>query len=129
MKIKYLIPLIICLFLFSCDNSTTSPPPEPAANIILDGDFTKSMTSYECPQFSGYVKNIGNATGYNCMIEIQACSDPNKITIIDTAKGFPADLGDIAPGQRAYFDAVFFNLTSLDQIASYTYKITWLDRE
>lgn len=87
------------------------------------------MTSYECPQFSGYVKNIGNATGYNCMIEIQACSDPNKITIIDTAKGFPADLGDIAPGQRAYFDAVFFNLTSLDQIASYTYKITWLDRE
>jgi len=128
MKIKYLILLILCLLLFSCESSTTSPPPEPAAKIVLDGDFTKSMTSYDRPQFSGYVKNTGNATGYNCMIEIHAYSDSNKITIIDTAKGFPADLGDIGAGQRAYFEAVFFNLTSLDQIISDDYKISWLDR-
>jgi len=128
MKTKYLILLMLCLFLFSCESSTTSPPPEPAANMVLDGDFVKSMTSYDCPQFSGYVKNIGTATGYNCMIEIHAFSDSNKITIIDTAKGFPADLGDIAVGQRAYFEAVFFNLTSLGQIVSDAYKITWLDR-
>src|SRR4030042_4417500 len=117
MKAKYLTLLILCLLFFSCE-SPTSSPAEPAANMVLDGDFTKTMTSYDRPQFSGYVKNVGDGTGYNCMIEIHAYSDLSKVTIIDTAKGFPAELGDIAPGQRAYFEAVFFNLTSLTQILS-----------
>ena len=130
MKGKFLILIGLLVLLYSCQSeSPTAPePPKPQANIVLDGDFTKSMTSYDRPQFSGYVKNTGNATGYNCMIEIKAYPNSDKITIIDTAKGFPADLGDIGPGQRAYFEAVFFNLTSLNQIVAYDYKITWLDR-
>jgi hypothetical protein len=80
------------------------------------------MTSYDRPQFEGYVKNTGNNTGYNCIVEIKCYSDPNKITIIDTANGFPSDLGDINPGQRAYFDAVAFNCTSHNQIKSYDVK-------
>ncbi|MCJ7563803.1 MAG: hypothetical protein MUP52_04350 [Candidatus Aminicenantes bacterium] len=126
-----LVCLVILLFSSSC-NSPTSPSipyvPPPKANIVLDGGLTKTMTDYGCPQFEGYVKNIGNNTGYNCMVEIACFSDANKTTIIDTAVGFPADLGDIAPGIRAYFEAVAFDCTSHDQIKGTTVKITWLDR-
>ena len=131
MKFRYLALLSVCLFLFSCESPTTSEPPEPPApkaNMVLDGDFTKSMTSYDCPRFSGYIKNIGNGVGYNCMIEIRAFSDTGKNTIIDTANGFPGNLGNIDPGQRAFFEAIFFDLDSLDQIVAYDYEITWLDR-
>jgi len=97
------------------------------AVIILDGNPKKSMTSYNCPQFTGYVKNVGTVTGYNCGIDFRAYSDPNRTTIIDTASGFPADLGEIGPGQRAYYEAVFFNLTAWNQVKSWDYKITWLN--
>jgi hypothetical protein len=130
MRKKVLILYLIFLFFFCCKSPTETKKPEiqKKANIVLDGNFIQSMTSYDCPQFSGYVKNIGNNTGYNCKIEIRCFSDPNKTTIIDTASGFPADLGNIDPGQRAYFEAVCFNLHSWDQIKSYDYKIDWLDR-
>jgi hypothetical protein len=97
------------------------------AVIVLDGTPKKSMTSYGCPQFSGYVKNVGAVIGYNCMIEFRAYSDPNRTTIIDTASGFPADLGNIEPGQRAYYEAVFFKLTSWNQVKSWDYRISWLN--
>jgi len=123
--------LFSILFSISC-NSPTAPSipyvPPKLANIVLDGKLTKTMTSYHCPQFEGYVKNIGNNTGYNCMVSIACFSDAAKTTIIDTANGFPADLGDIAPGIRAYFEAVAFDCKSHDQIKGTTVKITWLDR-
>ena len=123
--------LFSILFSISC-NSPTTPGipyvPPKLANIVLDGELTKTMTDYGCPQFEGYVKNIGNNTGYNCMVEIACFSDTAKTTIIDTAKGFPADLGDIAPGIRAYFEAVAFDCKSHNQIKGTTVKITWLDR-
>jgi hypothetical protein len=126
--------LFLTVFLLSsCDNGTPTapyipPPPLKKANIVLDGDLSRTMTSYGCPQFEGYVKNTGNNTAYNCMVEIKCYSDTNKVTIIDTANGFPSDLGDINPVQRAYFDAVAFKCTSHNQIKSYDVKITWLDR-
>jgi len=98
------------------------------AVIILDGDPIKGMASFDCPMFTGYVKNIGTATGWNCGIDFRAYSDPDRKTIIDTAYGFPANLGDIDPGQRAFYEAIFFNLTSWDQVKSFDYKITWLNR-
>jgi hypothetical protein len=126
-----LLCLVMLLFSISC-NSPTAPSapyvPPKKANIVLDGNLIKTMTDYGCPQFEGYVKNIGDNTGYNCMVEIACFSDANKTTIIDTAVGFPADLGDIAPGIRAYFEAVAFDCTSHDQIKGTTVKITWLDR-
>ncbi len=134
MNKHFVLAVVACLVLISCQQTTTTPDPyeEPiivkAANMVLDGDFTKTMTSYGCPQFAGYVKNIGNATGYNCMIKINCYSDLGKTTIVDVASGFPADLGDIMPGQRAYFDAVAFDLSSHGQIKAISHKITWLDR-
>jgi hypothetical protein len=61
---------------------------------------------------TGYVRNTGPVTGYNCGIDFRAYSDASRTTIIDTAHGFPPDLGDIGSGQRAYYEAIFFNLTS-----------------
>lgn len=96
MRTKIFALGLVCLFLIAC-NSPFAPEIK-TANIVLDGTLQRTYTSYGSPQFEGYVKNIGNGTGYNCMVEIQCFSDPNKTTIIDTAKGFPADLGNIDPG-------------------------------
>ncbi len=98
------------------------------AEFILDSDITTGMKASGHPFLSGYVKNIGNQTGYDVQIEWWAFSDPDRISIIDHANGFSTDFGDIKPGQRARFEAVFENLTSWDQIKSFDYKITWLNR-
>lgn len=107
--------------------ATATVTVKEIAVLVLDGTPAKKMTSYGCPYFGGYVKNVGLVTGYNCKIEIHAYSDTTRTTIIDTASGFPSNLGNIAPGQRAYFEAIFFNLTSWDQIKSWDYIITWLN--
>lgn len=100
-----------------------------AAIIVLDGNLVRSMTSYDCPQFEGFVKNTGNATGWNCMVTITCYSDLAKTTIIDTAHGFPADLGDIPVGVRAYFRAVAFDCDSHNEIPAIDVKIEWLNRD
>ena len=73
-------------------------------------------------------KIIGNKTAWNCMVSITCYSDVAKTTIIDVAHGFPANLSDIPPGIRAYFDAIAFDLNSHDQIKAYSVKITFLER-
>ena len=123
-----LVLALVFLFCGCKEISSLVAPPTPKANMVLDGEMQRTMTTYKCPQFTGYVKNIGNAIGYNVMIAITCYSDTSKTTIIDTANGFPANLGDIGPGQRAYFEAVAFSLSSHSQIKAYDYKITWLDR-
>ena len=107
--------------------ATATVTVKEIAVLVLDGSPKKKMTTFDCPYFDGYVKNIGQVTGYNCMIEFHAYSDTERHTIIDTASGFPANLGNIAPGQRAHFEAIFFDLTSWDQIKSWDYEITWLN--
>lgn len=72
----------------------------------------------------GTVKNVGNATGYNVIIEFQAYSASD--VIIDTAHGFPADLGNIPVGVSASFEAIFFELNDWNLIKGVTYEITWL---
>lgn len=114
--------LCITLILGSCKQEAK------VANLVVEGDFTRTMTSYGCPEYLGMVKNTGNNTAYNVMIEIQCFSDSGKKTLIDTAKGFPAELGDIPPDTRASFEAVAFKLSSWDQIKGEDYKITWLER-
>ncbi len=127
MRTKILVIGLVLLFLIACKSPVT--PEIKTANIVLDGTLQRTYTDYGSPQFEGYVKNTGNATGYNCMVDITCYSDENKTTIIDNAHGFPADLGDINPGQRAYFDAVAFDTNSHDDIKSYSVDITWLDRD
>lgn len=130
----WMMILVVVLLLSACEKETPFTPepyvpPPPEANIVLDGALTRAYTTYDSPMFWGYVKNTGNGTGYNCMVEITCYSDAGKTTIIDTANGFPANLGNIKPGQRAYFDAVAFNCDSHEQILSYDVTITWLSRD
>jgi len=137
MKSKILVLLLLfCLFLISCENITTPDIPEytpPAttvsADIRLVGTLKRTYTDYGTPRFEGYVGNFGTGTGYNCKVAITCYSDENKNTIIDTANGFPANLGDIKPGKNAYFEAIAFDCESHDQIKSYDVEITWLDKD
>jgi len=107
-------------------NSSCTITVNARAIFVLDGNLKKNYTSYGSPRFEGYVKNVGNATGYNVMVEITCYSDENKTTIIDSAKGFPADLGNIGPGKRAYFDAIAFDCNSHSEIKAIDIEITWL---
>lgn len=125
---------LACFFIFVHCNSPASPDIEepvakPEANIVLDGELNGGYLGNNLWGFIGYVKNTGNGTGYNCMVDISCYSDASKTTIIDNAHGFPADLGDIAPGIRAYFEAIAFNATSMADITYTSVKITWLNRD
>jgi hypothetical protein len=108
--------------------STATVTVTEVASFVIDSDISVGTKSSGHPYVYGYVKNIGSATGYDVQIEWWAFSDPDRITIIDHANGFATDFGDIKSGQRAYFEAEFINLTSLSQIKSLDYKITWLNR-
>jgi len=123
---------LICLLFFPYCKSPESIDIEeiikPKANIVLDGELNGGYFGNSMWGFSGYVKNTGDGTGYNCMVDITCYSDENKTTIIDNAHGFPADLGDIKPGQRAYFEAIAFKAKSMDDIRYTSVKITWLNR-
>lgn len=98
---------------------------KPRAYFTLVSYDKTRYTSYDRPKITGEVRNDGNLTGYNVMIEFQAYKGN---TIIDTASGFPADLGDIRVGFSAVFEAVFFNLHRHYEYDSLMYKITWLNR-
>jgi len=87
--------------------------------------YAYDYTSYGNCRITGTIKNVGNMTGYDVMIEFQAYN-ANDV-IIDTAYGFPADLGNIPVGVSAFFDAIFFNLYDWAVIAKVTYEITWTD--
>ncbi len=135
MRTKILALGLVCFFIFTHCNSPASPDieeaikPIPKANIVLDGELIRGYGNYGLLGFNGYVKNIGNGTGYNCMVDISCYSDASKTTIIDNAHGFPADLGDIAPEIRAYFEAIAFEADSMADITYTSVKITWLDRD
>lgn len=86
--------------------------------------YVYGYTSYNCCNITGTVKNIGSATGYNVMIEFQAYN-ANDV-IIDTARGFPAGLGNIPVGISAAFEAIFFDTYNWSSISKTTYEITWL---
>jgi len=131
MKKSTITILMLCILLFPyCGKGTPTPtspdiPPPP----VLEASFTlesssQSYTSYGCCRITGTVKNVGKATGYNVKIEFQAYNANN--VIIDTANGFPADLGNIPVGVSATFEAVFFDVSSWSSIAKTTYEITWL---
>lgn len=104
---------------------TASCIVEVIARAIFELTFyAYDYASYGSCRITGTIKNVGNKTGYNVMIEFQAYS-ANDI-IIDTARGFPADLGNIPVGVSAAFEAVFFDLYNWNVIAKVTYEITWL---
>ena len=124
---------LVCtlLTLFLCcskDDAPISPytpqlPDPKYASFILTSDVC-SYTSYGCCRITGTVKNVGEATGYNVGVFFQAYNAYN--VIIDSAVGFPADLGNIPVGVSATYEAIFFDTYNWALIHEYTYEITWL---
>ena len=128
---KKMLLVFLCFTLFltmpGCKKKLPTSPDIPIP--VLEASFilvssTQGYTGYGCCEITGIVKNVGNATGYNVMIEFQAYN-ANDV-IIDTANGFPADLGNIPVGVSAMFDAVFFETYYWSSISKTTYEITWL---
>jgi len=132
--IKKTALFFLCIFLFlsipGCKKKLPTSPDIPditrAASFTLV-ESTQGYASYGCCEITGIVKNVGNATGYNVGIEYQAYNASN--VIIDTANGFPADLGNIPVGVSATFEAIFFDLYNWSLVAKTTYEITWLTAE
>ena len=84
-------------------------------------------TSFGSPGIKITIKNDGAATGYNVSVVVNAL---DNLVIVDSGTAFPANLGDILPGQSAQDNAVFFKLTP-SQIGALKYSvpvITWLSR-
>lgn len=126
---SFLKGVVLCVIFCLLTSAACDLFNEKKAEIVLDGDLQRTYTSYGSPRFEGWVKNVGDLTAYNVAVEIKCYSDSSKTNIIDTANGYPANLGNIDPGQRAYFEAVCFDVDSHDQIRAYDYEITWLERD
>jgi hypothetical protein len=125
MKKGLMIVALVCLTDFPGCKNILGPD---AAKIVIDGPISINMTTYGSPQFQGWVKNTGGKTAYNCLVKFIVYSDAAKKNIIDSASGFPANLGDIAVGARAYFEAVCFKLTDVSQIVAYDTEIAFLEK-
>jgi len=105
-------------------SGTASCTVEVTARAIFEMiSYDYRYTFYGNCEIFGIIKNVGNATGYNVMVEFQAYSDN---VIVGTARGYPADLGNIPVGVKAAFEAIFFNLYNWGVIGEVTYEITWI---
>lgn len=126
--IKFCLVCILLTFLCCSKEDTPANPYTPPllspeyASFILTSDVC-GYTGYGCCRITGTVKNVGEATGYNVGIVFQAYFAD---IIIDTALGFPADLGNIPVGVSALYEAIFFDTYNWALISYYTYEITWL---
>jgi hypothetical protein len=98
--------------------------PEAKIEIV---SVVPTWTSYNSPSLLITVKNTGTATGYNAHCDVQAL-DAAGTTIIDTADGFFAGLGNINVGQSTTDEAVFFELSSHSEYAQLSYDCSWLTR-
>lgn len=119
------------LFVGGCggDSPTSPSSPTPGDDVILvDSAFTWYYKSYDSVAYAGKVKNVSSTTVYNVKIVVYAYSDEARTNIIGTASGFPADLENIAPGQTADFEAIFFDIKNGGLIKTNSYEITWLYR-
>lgn len=125
MKKTILIIGLLFLMLSCGGGGGSDPAPAPQAKFEMVS-FTAQTTSYNRPSLLITEKNTGNATGYNLAVHAYAHNAAG--TIIDTAVAFPANLGNIAPGESAQDEAVFFNLNSHTDYAGLTFDASWLSR-
>ncbi len=115
--------LSVLMFVSSCDHD------KQAAKVELDGELTRFIY-LDHPAWKGCVKNRGEKTAWNCMVEIR-CYGENGVQI-DVAEGFPdTDRRDssLLAGERADFKAIAWHLSSHEQIEHYNVIIRWSDKE
>lgn len=110
---------------YTTTTTTTTTTIMASAKIELYDGYQKGYTSYNRPKINGRVINNGDATGYNTMVTVYAYSGN---TLVATAVGFPADLGDIPVGAIVDFEAVFFDLQSHNQYDRASAEVEFLTR-
>jgi hypothetical protein len=119
-------PQITTTFTLTATNSAGSSTRQIKVTIrVLLLAWEKKVESYGSPYVYGTIKNVSDKSIYNVMITFSAYNNVN--TIIDTAHGFPADLGTIPPEVLATFEATFFHVNSWAEIFKLTYVIEWLN--
>jgi len=132
--IEFVYPEVTTTYTLTATNSSGSKTAQctvevKSAKLKIDGPINKTLTSYGCPLFEGFVKNVGDNTAWNASIEIYCYSDTAKTTLIDTAWDYLANGGDIQPGVKATFSAVAFDLSSHNQIKATTIVFDWLEKD
>ena len=94
--------------------------------VVLEDTVIYDNKSYGSCFLRGFVQNAGSLTAWNVQVTFTAYNADDAI--IDTASGFPADLGDIPAVTNAAFEAVFFNTKRWNKIAKILWKAEWLTR-
>ena len=117
-----LLLLLVFGFFEGCDNPTESKSKKPNFTITST---TKGVKSYGSPFIRITVKNSGNATGYNVSCDVQA---KRGDLIVDSGFAYFADGGNIAPGESAVDEAIFFDLSSHSDYDDLEYELDWLKR-
>lgn len=119
--VALLVTVIMCILIAGCI------PQKQKAELVLQSIAT-GMESYGCPYFAGAVKNEGNGTAYNASINFTIYRDAEKTLIIGTAWDYLASGNDIGPGQSVVFHATAFDLSSVNDLQYYDYRLEWLNR-
>ncbi len=76
---------------------------------------------------AGVVVNDGNHPCWNVKFEFDAY-DSNG-ALLDTAKAFPNDLGEIQAGEQVIIEAIFFYVYKWKKIANIKYIATWINSD
>ena len=110
----------------SIEAIVNNPILEDADIIVQEDTLVQDRKSYKSCYLAGFVYNAGYYTAWNVKVTFTAYGEGD--VILDTASGFPADLGDIPAGVSAKFEAIFFDITKWSTIKKYTWKTEWLTR-
>ncbi|MFH1347947.1 MAG: FxLYD domain-containing protein [Candidatus Margulisiibacteriota bacterium] len=94
--------------------------------VNLVGEVKIGMKDYKNPYFYGTIKNKGNKTVDHANIIFKAYDSTDRI--MDLAVGDLAKYKDIKPGEEVDFEAVCFQLSSVNQIKRYEHSIFYLDK-
>jgi hypothetical protein len=111
--------LLVC-FIGPCDQEKV----DPYANIILDGSIEKGLDASGLPIVYGYVKNIGEGTGYRGRIIVNANKSSNSLIV--SAADISLNSGNpITHGARLYFEGVLPNIHTHNEYDFLTSEIKW----
>lgn len=116
---------ILSILLFSACDLITEPSSKKADIIIINESIDTSTTSYNKPVIFGTLKNIGDATAYNCIV--QAIAYKNNI-VIDFATDFIESGIEIPPRHYKAFIIIFSDLHSHFEYDRYELKTTFLSK-
>lgn len=122
--------LLSLLFVLGCSGSKS--PSQPSDELPPEGPLEiikieKDLTDYGSPRIWITVQNTSQDTLYNAACTVYA-KDSHKV-VLDDGFAYFVEGGNIAPGETAREDAIFFDLSSHDDYAMLTYELSWLKRD